>query len=840
MKLISCYIENFGCISNKEYFFNENLTVILQENGFGKSTLVAFIKAMFYGLDSYKINSIGFSDRLHYCPFSGGQFGGNLTFNHNGKEYKIERFFADKSETGDTLKVYHNGVETNELGLEVGKTIFGLDKQSFERVITVSSDEIEIKSTSSINSKLSEFLEGNIDDVSIDDAMDILVATQKHYKKSKQGKSEISKEQELILELTSKIANVKSISLSLEQKNQELTCKEQKVKELSQKIVESQKLNEQLASYEHYERLLSFVNASALKIEEINLKYKNGIPTLEETEKISELLIKNRELNASQINSVTNEELAFYNEKSTIFSKGVPSSEQFSEVLSDINALSKLDAERKSIEESSYTPKEKSIIDNFSRAPLTKEKIMENDALVEEFKRKTQEYQTMGDFLSKIETKKTPTAYKVIAVLLGLVGVAGIALLFINVIIGACLLGVSVLSLLAIGFIYLNKKSAPVQTENAEKVKLKVELSSLEDKIKNTLAFYGYLTGGGVIYDFVEFRNDYQTYLTVLEKKNLERENLKVIKSEIEIITSKLLAFFSYYNVVQGNFFERFSILKENVSKYLNIKSRLDSATKNQGAINQAISNNNLIINAFYQKYGVSNLDEIKADINALNSERENLTRYESSASDYKKQKNLTEKPQGESVDLTYLNDALIKLQDEVAMLKRSIDADESEVERLDGYEIDKRSAEERLATYKKKYNLLVATEEFLSLAEQNLKDKYVKPVKDEFITYASLLEKVLGEKVIMTKDFEINFERNGKPRSDKHLSSGQKSVCALCFRLALIKNMYKNVLPFIVLDDPFVHLDNNHLQKVKTLIEGLSKDMQILYFTCHESRDLS
>jgi len=91
-----------------------------------------------------------------------------------------------------------------------------------------------------------------------------------------------------------------------------------------------------------------------------------------------------------------------------------------------------------------------------------------------------------------------------------------------------------------------------------------------------------------------------------------------------------------------------------------------------------------------------------------------------------------------------------------------------------------------------------------------------------------------------MTKDFEINFERNGKPRSDKHLSSGQKSVCALCFRLALIKNMYKNVLPFIVLDDPFVHLDNNHLQKVKTLIEGLSKDMQILYFTCHESRDLS
>ena len=39
MKLKSCYVENFGCIKQKEFNFDENLTVISEENGYGKSTL---------------------------------------------------------------------------------------------------------------------------------------------------------------------------------------------------------------------------------------------------------------------------------------------------------------------------------------------------------------------------------------------------------------------------------------------------------------------------------------------------------------------------------------------------------------------------------------------------------------------------------------------------------------------------------------------------------------------------------------------------------------------------------------------------------------------------------
>ena len=50
MRLLRCHIENFGVLSGFDYEFPAGLAVICRENGFGKSTLAAFLKAMFYGL----------------------------------------------------------------------------------------------------------------------------------------------------------------------------------------------------------------------------------------------------------------------------------------------------------------------------------------------------------------------------------------------------------------------------------------------------------------------------------------------------------------------------------------------------------------------------------------------------------------------------------------------------------------------------------------------------------------------------------------------------------------------------------------------------------------------
>ena len=69
MRLLRCHIENFGVLSGFDYEFPEGLAVICRENGFGKSTLAAFLKAMFYGLPRTGARTAANNERKRYEPW---------------------------------------------------------------------------------------------------------------------------------------------------------------------------------------------------------------------------------------------------------------------------------------------------------------------------------------------------------------------------------------------------------------------------------------------------------------------------------------------------------------------------------------------------------------------------------------------------------------------------------------------------------------------------------------------------------------------------------------------------------------------------------------------------
>ena len=52
-----------------------------------------------------------------------------------------------------------------------------------------------------------------------------------------------------------------------------------------------------------------------------------------------------------------------------------------------------------------------------------------------------------------------------------------------------------------------------------------------------------------------------------------------------------------------------------------------------------------------------------------------------------------------------------------------------------------------------------------------------------------------------------------------------------------MIDTMYRGEKPFLIMDDPFVNLDQDRLQAGLKLVKGLSADRQVIYFTCHPSR---
>ena len=218
MKLLSCYVENYGKIKKQDFHFDNSLIVYCANNGYGKTTLASFIKAMFYGLEGYRSNTKEFCERQHFYPFDGGLFGGNLTFEIDGKNYKIERFFGEKSENQDECTVYCDGKSTDIFGNNIGKNIFGIDAKSFERTIFIDSDKIDISSTASINAKLNNFLDGNEEDADFEQALDILDKKRKEYKKSRNGNDLITETKSKIIELNSAIANVESIKNALAEK----------------------------------------------------------------------------------------------------------------------------------------------------------------------------------------------------------------------------------------------------------------------------------------------------------------------------------------------------------------------------------------------------------------------------------------------------------------------------------------------------------------------------------------------------------------------------------------------------------------------------------------------
>ncbi|MDE7330537.1 MAG: AAA family ATPase [Clostridia bacterium] len=153
MKLVSCYVYGFGGIKEAAFNFNDGVTSFINKNGAGKTTLASFIKAMFYGLPQTRSNSKKFDDRKRYCPLDGGRFGGSLTFEANGKVYRVERTFG-KTGSGDETSVYCGGKLTKELGSDVGASVFGLDLSSFGRTVYITADETESGAGQDIISKL--------------------------------------------------------------------------------------------------------------------------------------------------------------------------------------------------------------------------------------------------------------------------------------------------------------------------------------------------------------------------------------------------------------------------------------------------------------------------------------------------------------------------------------------------------------------------------------------------------------------------------------------------------------------------------------------------------------
>ena len=157
MKLVKCHITGFGRLCDFKYNFDPKVNNIFEENGWGKTTFSAFIKAMFYGLKySPKLKS-KFLDREHYNPWNGGIFGGNLVFKTDKGIFRVERTFG-KRDKDDTFKLFDDktGRESDAYTNNLGEELFGVDEESFEKTVFIGQEDLETKITDKINAMVGD------------------------------------------------------------------------------------------------------------------------------------------------------------------------------------------------------------------------------------------------------------------------------------------------------------------------------------------------------------------------------------------------------------------------------------------------------------------------------------------------------------------------------------------------------------------------------------------------------------------------------------------------------------------------------------------------------------
>ena len=181
MKLIRCYVCSFGKLNNFTYEFDGGLNTIKHENGWGKTTLATFIKAMFYGISSSK-RSVSENERIKYRPWNqSGLFGGNVEFEWGGKQFKLERYFGAK-ESEDTVRLFDNvtGKEFSSTN-NLGERIFEIDEEGFLSTTYFSQKDFQIKSNTSLTAKFNSVCEIQ-DAKTFDKALEKLEEKAKFYK----------------------------------------------------------------------------------------------------------------------------------------------------------------------------------------------------------------------------------------------------------------------------------------------------------------------------------------------------------------------------------------------------------------------------------------------------------------------------------------------------------------------------------------------------------------------------------------------------------------------------------------------------------------------------------
>ena len=171
MKINSVYIASFGGLKNNQIDFSNGFNIIYGENEKGKSTLMAFIKMMFYGSDRGS-SALKKNIRKKYTPWDNSPMAGSIDFTLKGKNYRLEREFRASNSTDKVTLIDLDLGERKTVSADIGNELLGLSAAAFERSVFIGQlgfPESDDAAAGELNSKLSNITSTGDESVSFEE-----------------------------------------------------------------------------------------------------------------------------------------------------------------------------------------------------------------------------------------------------------------------------------------------------------------------------------------------------------------------------------------------------------------------------------------------------------------------------------------------------------------------------------------------------------------------------------------------------------------------------------------------------------------------------------------------
>lgn len=701
MQIRSLHIENFGKLHDFDMNLTDGLNTVCSDNGWGKSTLAAFIKAMFYGLDYTTKRSLKENERKKYMPWQGGMLGGSMEFLTGEKAYRVERSFGTKDKE-DSFVLYDlaTGLESEAYSERLGEELFHLDRAAFERSSFFTQQDFAVSLNDSLNAGLTHVEEDAGDMQNYEKAAASLEERMKYYQKTG-NRGQIGRLHEELRRVREELILCRNKENDAGEWKDKIALKERQEGEILEQI---RRLEAEVQKVREY-------GEKAAKKEQYDFLKNQAFGKEEQLRQAAAALAE--------------------------YTAAPAKEEELDECREKIYRLSTL-------------------------------RMKEEEALL----RAKEEEEKCSCLKEEKEQIKRPGIGRYMPAVVLLAAGMGI---FISQYLLSADDGSAGWKWFLAGMLFLAAGLGAVCREVVRERRAKQEIDILEVKFSDSRR--------------------------MLDKRKKEYKHLRDQKMSVEKQVCQFLG------IREGTDFKemeyRWKLERKASQEYWMLKQSYESRSREAGKSR----------NAYLQFCAKFSKEELADILNVKKPDKE------------------LEELQGELETYYYRREAALKEQRDLFNQKRLL---EEEAERIPELLEEEERISRELEDAVREYGILEKTLKYLKTAREQFSTRYLKELKEGLLHYLELLEP--EEKKVPSLDVKLKLkvQEAGAFRELGYFSAGWQDLLQLAERFSIVDALYKEEQPVLILDDPFVNLDTEKKGRAMGLLKQLSKERQIIYFTCH------